>query len=266
MKNLEWLKEPKKQRNVLAVVLVILLFFLFRSCDDSSKENTYKQNITALTDSIRVYKTKNGKLIYEKAAFISENGSLKNLNTELANELKYLKDNPIVVIKTKVVIEHDTTEVPIYPVKPGVWKNGELTQTFEWNLHRYYSKDNYRYLDGNFDVIVDTNYKIKTSKLQLTTDKLGIAFTTGLTENKDGLLEIFINSDYPGFKPTSIEGALIDPKKSDVLKKYFPPKRWALGVYGGYGVYYDPLNIRFGSGIQLGLGIQYNIVQWKFKK
>ena len=58
--------------------------------------------------------------------------------------------------------------------------------------------------------------------------------STGFTENKDGLLEIFVKSDYPGFKVSKLDGALIDPKKSNVLKKYFPEKRWGLGVYCGY--------------------------------
>lgn len=261
-------EQIKKYSNIILIAAVVILILLnIRSCNNiTGIENTNKQNITALTDSIRVYKTKNGKLIYEKAAYISENGSLKDLNKDLADELKYLKDNPIVIIKTKIVIKHDTVKVPIYPTKPGVWKDGIFTQNFSWNLSKEFNKDNYRKLSGNFDAMVDTNYRLSTSELQITQDEFGMSFTTGLTENKDGLLEINVSSDYPGFKPTSIEGALIDPKKSDVLKKYFPPKRWALGVYCGYGLYFDPTNMRVGSGVQLGVGLQYNIIQWNFKK
>jgi hypothetical protein len=102
--------------------------------------------------------------------------------------------------------------------------------------------------------------------MHISRDEFAMSLTTGLTENKDGLLEIFVTSKYPGFSVTDLNGSLIDPAKSDVLKKYFPPKRWALGVYGGYGVYFDPAKIRVGTGIQLGIGIQYNIFQWNFKK
>jgi hypothetical protein len=267
VKLLSFLDNPKIQRNLLLVSLVIMIILFTRSCNPiTGSENTYNQNLAALTDSIRVYQAKNGQLVYEKAAFISENGSLKNLNSELADEVKYLKDNPIVVIKTRTKIEHDTVEIPIYPTRPGTWNSGLLTQNFNWNLSRNHGGGNYRKLEGNFDVRVDTSYVISTSALRLTTDELGIAFTTGLTENKQGLLEIFVKSDYPGFRPTSLDGALIDPTKSDVLKKYFPPKRWGLGVYGGYGAYFDPISMRVGTGIQLGVGLQYNILQWNFKK
>ena len=102
--------------------------------------------------------------------------------------------------------------------------------------------------------------------MHITTDEFGMSLITGLTENKDGLLEIFIKSPYPGFKVTSIDGALIDPNESEVIKKYFPPKRWAIGFYGGYGIYYDPLKISAGSGLQIGIGLQYNILQWNLKK
>jgi len=256
----------KRENYIYIGIIAILVILLFRSCQPTASENTYNQNVAALTDSIRVYKTKNGQLIYEKAAFISENGSLKSLNSELADEVKYLKDNPIVVIKTRTKIEHVPIEIPIYPTRPGTWNGGVLTQNFNWNLSRDHGGGNYRKLEGNFDVMVDTSYSISTSALRLTTDELGIAFTTGLTENKQGLLEIFVKSDYPGFRPTSLDGALIDPAKSDVLKKYFPPKRWGLGVYGGYGAYFDPISMRAGTGIQLGVGLQYNILQWNFKK
>lgn len=263
----KWVSNIRNQRNLLAGILLVILFMNLRHCNSNSAiENTYKQNITALSDSIRVYQTKNGSLVYEKAAFITENGSLKTLNSELASELEYLKDNPIVIIKYKTKIVRDTVEVPIYPTKPGIWTDGVFTQSFDWALDEDYGKGNYRKINGEFDVNVDTTYQLSTSKLRLTTDELGIAFTTGLTENKDGLLEIFVRSDYPGFKPTSLDGALVDPKNSKVLQKYFPPKRWALGVYGGYGFYGDLQNNTFGHGVQLGVGLQYNLIQWNFKK
>ena len=262
-----WLSNIKNQRNLLMIILLVILFMNIRQCDSiSTNRNTYDQNIAALTDSIRSYKSKNGSLIYEKAALIAEKGSLEKLNSELASEVEYLKDNPIVIIKYKTQIIRDTIEIPINPSTPGKWDNGLFTQNFNWNLNQDYDNGNYRKLSGEFNVNVDTNYQLSTSALKLNTDELGIGFTTGLTENEEGLLEIFVRSDYPGFKPTSLDGALIDPKKSKVLQKYFPPKRWGLGVYGGYGFYGDLQNNTFGHGVQLGVGIQYNLIQWNFKK
>jgi hypothetical protein len=255
------------QRNILLVLSVILIFLMIRSCGDSSIQiNTLKQNVFSLNDSLRTYKDKNGQIVYEKGALISENKDLEKLNKELANEIKYLKDNPLVVIKTVVKVVHDTTYIKINPTDRGKWVGKTFEQNFKWNLNENYSLGNSRIIEGNFDVYVDSLFKVSTSKMKLTKDELSMELSTGLTENKDGLLEIFVKSKHPGFAVSSLDGALIDPKKSDVLKKYFPPKRWGLGIYGGYGVCVNPTNLNSAIGIQIGVGLQYNIIQWNFKK
>jgi hypothetical protein len=262
----EWIRDPKHQRN-LTIVLAIVIILLMRRCSPSDAEvNTLKQNVFALNDSIRTYKTKTGTLVYEKGALISENGNLKNLNKGLSDEVKYLKDHPIVVIKTEIIIKHDTIKIPVYISNPIYHSDGSVTRELTWKYEKDFGKGNSRKLSGKLDVTVDTSMNLTSTPVHITTDEFSLAITTGLTENKDGLLEIFVKSDYPGFSVSSLDGALIDPKKSDVLKKYFPPKRWALGVYGGVGPYLDPFNQKVGVGIQLGVGLQYNIIQWNFKK
>ena len=255
------------QRNILLTLTILFLFLFIRSCNESGSQiNTLKQNVFTLNDSLRVYKDKAGKLVYEKGALISENKDLGKLNIDLANEVKNLKDNPLVVIKTVIKIVHDTTYIEIKSTNPGKWNGNTFTKSFEWDLNNKYSTENYRLIEGNFDVYVDSTFKLSTSKMKIIKDELSISMSTGLTENKDGILEIFVKSDYQGFKVSKLDGALIDPKKSDVLKKYFPPKRWGLGVYAGYGVSINPTTLSPATGIQIGVGVQYNILQWNFKK
>ncbi len=255
------------QRNILLVVCAILLFISIRSCVGGDRRiNTLEQNVFSLKDSLRSYKDKTGQIVYEKGALISEKKELEKLNSELAKEIKYLKDNPLVVIKTVVKVVHDTTYIEINPTDRGKWVGKTFEQNFKWNLNENYSLGNSRTIEGNFDVYVDSLFKVSTSKMKLTKDNMSMGLSTGLTENKDGMLEIFVKSNYPGFSVSSLDGALIDPKKSDVLKKYFPPKRWALGVYGGYGICVNPTTLNSAIGIQIGVGLQYNIIQWNFKK
>ena len=262
---MNFLTNIKLQRN-LAIIIAIVAILFIRSCTPSDPIiDTLKQNVTALNDSIRTYKDKNGQLVFEKAAFISENGDLKDLNKELADEVKYLKDHPLVVVKTVIKIVHDTVYVPVKVGGPVILKDGSISRNLTWNLDKEFSKGNYRKLGGDLDVIVDSNLNLTSSPMHITTDELGFSLITGLTENGD-FLEIFVKSPYPGFTPTSITGSLIDPKNSEVLKRYFPPKKWSIGAFAGYGVYYDPMKIRVGSGLQIGVGIQYNILQWNFKK
>ena len=258
--------KTSSQRNILLALTILLLFLFIRSCNESGSQiNTLTQNVFTLKDSLRTYKDKTGKLVYEKGALISENGDLKKLNTDLANEVKNLKDHPVVVIKTVVKIVHDTTYIEIKSTSPGKWDGNTFTKNFEWDLNNKYSSENYRLIEGNFDVYVDSTFKLSTSKMKIVKDEFSVSLSTGLTENKDRLLEIFVKSDYPGFKVSKLDGALIDPKKSDVLKKYFAPKRWGLGIYGGYGISLNPFTFIPASGIQIGVGIQYNILQWNFK-
>jgi hypothetical protein len=262
----KWIKDPKNQRNLIIVIALIIILLLHRCGPSTSVVNTGKQNVAALNDTIRYYKTKNGQLVYEKLALISENGDLKKLNAKLADDIKYLKDHPIVVIRTEIIIKHDTIEVPVYITNP-VWnEDGSVTRDLKWKYEKDFGKGNSRKLSGEIKVTVDTAMNLTSTPVHITDDEFSIAITTGITENKDKLLEIFVKSDYPGFKIKSLDGALIDPKKSDVLKKYFPPKRWALGFNAGFGPYVDPFNRRIGMGAQLGISLQYNIIQWNFKK
>lgn len=265
---LDYIKTPKGQRNILIVALVLAIIFL-KGCGNKGASEAdvvkYEQNITALQDSVRTYKAKNGDLVYEKAALITESKELGKYNKELAAEVKNLKDNPIVIIKYKTKIVHDTLWLTPDIDSNNITWNADSTVKivpFKWSDSTGYAPDNYRTLAGTYIIQVDTSLNVTTQSFAITKDELGITFTTGITENKNGLLEIFIKSPYPGFKPIAIDGALIDPRESDVIKKFFPPKRWSLGPYVGYGVYVDPSKSTIGHGVQLGIGIQYGIFQW----
>lgn len=262
----EWIKNPKNQRNLL-IVIILFLIFLLRECTPSKSDlNSLNQNVFALQDSIRTYKTKNDKLIFEKGAFITEKSSLESLNKELFDAIKYLKDHPIIVIKPEIRIVEVPKYIPIYIGDSTKNADGSISRTLNWAYDTTYSKGNYRKIEGNFLATVDSSLNLKTTPMHIKKDEIGMSLSTGFTENKEGKLEIFVTSDYPGFSVTGLNGALIDPEKSDILKKYFPKKRWGLGFYGGYGVYFNPRNLTVGSGLQIGLGIQYNFLQWNFKK
>lgn len=269
---LDYIKTPKGQRNVLLVALILAIIFL-RGCGNKGASEQevimYEQNIAALQDSVRSYKDKNGDLVYEKASLLVESKDLAKYNKELAAEVKGLKDNPIVIIKYKTKIVHDTLWLKPVIDSNNITFNADSTIKiipFTWSDSTVYAPNNYRNIAGKYIIEVDTSLNVTTQSFAITKDELGITFTTGITENKDGLLEIFIKSPYPGFSPTAIDGALIDPRESDVIKKFFPPKRWSLGPYVGYGVYVDPQKATIGHGVQLGIGIQYGIFQWGGKK
>lgn len=254
----------KNIRMGLIVSLIIFMGLFFHQCGKAKNNSiSYEQNIAALTDSIRTYKTETGKLVYQKKTLISTSERLRKYNSNLSKKIKELENNPITITKFKTKIIRDTVKVYVYTHDP-VWDldSTQITFNYEWADSNHYSDGNYRYLSGNFINKIDTSFSVTYTKMKIFRDEIGLSFTTGLQEGKNGLAEIYIQSDYPGFKPISIEGALIDPRESDIIRSYFPPKRWGIGVYGGYGFYGDFMNSRFGHGLQLGIGISYNLIQF----
>lgn len=267
MKNfIQSLKSSTTQRNILIAILILCIVY-FKGCKHDTKIDTtkYEQNIAALTDSVRTYKAKNGDLVFEKNSLITSSKDLEKLNTGLANEVKYLKDHPVVVIKEVIKIMHDTIRVPIHLGGKGTWNADStvFTQPFEWNHDTVFSIGNTRKIHGSFSCSADTCFHLAASPMTIDKDEFNLAIITGLTENKDKKLEIFVKSNYPNFSVSTIDGALIDPTESSVIKKFFPPKRWSVGPYLGYGVYFDPLSIKAGSGITIGVSVSYGLIQWK---
>ena len=267
---IEELKTVKGQRNALFIALVVVLVIMFRSCsgDTDIEKFKYEQNIAALRDSVRTYETKNGDLVSEKTALITDKSELKKYNDELNKEIKHIKDNPIIIKKVSVEMIHDTIYAEAIIDSNGIVFNEDSSVKvipFKWDIDSTYSKGNFRRIGGKYIISVDTSMNVRSKDFVITHDELGLSFTTGITENEDDRVEIFIKSNYPNFKAVKIDGALFDPRESKVIKKFFPPKRWGVGVFAGYGIYIDSDNFRAGTGVTFGVGVSYDLLQWKGK-
>ena len=267
---IEELKTVKGQRNALFIGLVVVLVIMFRSCggDTDIEKFKYEQNIAALRDSVRTYETKNGDLVSEKTALITDKSELKKYNDELNKEIKHIKDNPIIIKKVSVEMIHDTIYAEAMIDSNGIVFNEDSSVKvvpFKWDIDSTYSKGNFRRIGGKYIISIDTSMNVRSKDFVITHDELGLSFTTGITENEDDRVEIFIKSNYPNFKAVKIDGALFDPRESKVIKKFFPPKRWGVGVFGGYGIYIDPDNFRAGTGVTFGVGLSYDLLQWRGK-
>ena len=198
---------------ILMIAIIILSLLYLKQCGKTSslKDDIKIANMNndALLDSVTSYTTKNGKLIFEKNSLIASKKELKDLNSELYKEIQYLKDNPKIVIKTETVVVHDTTYLDNIIIKYADGSNG-----LKWNHDTTFTSDglNYQKLEGESKFYIDSiNGKVIDRGTVLYTNEFGMSFTTGLTSGKDGY-EIFVKSDYPGFKATNINGAVIDKK------------------------------------------------------
>jgi hypothetical protein len=263
IKIMNYLRTPYGQRNTLIVIIIAIVIF-FNGCGDGNTDidmMEYKQNLSALQDKVRNYETKNGTLIYEKKALLGNISEVSKMNKELKKDIKDLEDHPIVITKFKTKIIHDTLKMEVTGGE-ATFTDGKKIVPFPFDTTIKHNDQNYRTLAGKYIITVDSSLNM-TSIFQIDKDEMAMSFTTGITENDNKEVEIFIKSDYPNFTPSGIDGAIIDPTKSEVIKSYFPTKRWGLSPYIGYGFYADFNKGIVGTGLNGGISLSYDIYQWQ---
>ena len=193
---------------------------------------------------------------YIKKILIADKKSLEKLNKDLKDELDKQKGK-VIVIK-KVVTE---TKIDTHYINNYLTAYGNNLFSLDWKYDSTFSINNYRKFSGKSFFVIDTiNNKVFPGKTRIDQDEIGFSFVTGIRE-KDKSLEIFVTPKYPGMKITEIDGAFIDPYKSDVLKNIFPNKKWSVGPYIGVGMgagYGLNGNAIVGPVLNIGLGIQYS--------
>lgn len=225
-----------ERKDVALLILVAFLFsLLFRQCNSSinlkNQLDIQSQNIDALNDSVRVQKNKAGEEMFVKKTLLADKKNLEKLNEDLAIELKKVKGQVIALQKVGGKVDPEIRYVPTY-----VTQYPDGNYSLDWKFDTTYSEGNYRKFSGNSFFKIDTiTNKVIPGKTKIGEDVLAFSFVTGLRE-KDDALEIFVTPKYPDMEITDIEGAIIDPHKSDVLKKMFPNKKWSIGPYAGIGV------------------------------
>lgn len=220
----------------IAVAAVLVLGLMqWNSCNRTArlqkKLEVAQHNINALNDTIRYEKTKDGDTLALKLAFLTDKlSNLENLNKDLYDEVKTIKGKVSTIIKGDVKIVHDT--VPL--IVKGTLVNNVAFSTFDYS--QTFSPGNSRKLSGY------TRYNITTglSTGELTSDELSMRFTTGIRNLDKGKPEIFLQSNYPGFTVSALDGAVLDPS---LFKGKSRTKLITLGV----GVGWTPLTYSFAT-------------------
>lgn len=197
-----------------------------------------------MNDSIHSYIDRNNTATFEKKVLIADKKELIALNSQLADDLAYIKGNPKIIIKEKIVIKHDTLEV-----ESIVYIDLDSNIIISWDLDTAYDDSNYRRLSGNTKLFnLDSNLSALT---YITRDEIGISLLTGLSKTRDGY-EIFVKSNYPGFKINNLEGAIIDRKMITTNDDAI-----VFGPSLGYGLVFHNNTVNYG--FIIGVTATYNI-------
>ena len=246
---------------ILGILVGILVLQQCKYKDLESKLWMKETNEVALKDTIRETKNLLKKEQYEKISLIVTKEDLKNLNEDLSKEVDAQKGKVaqlqilVATLKTPKAPPSSGQPKPDSPKKPC---DTLINYIVNWSFPQKFDEYNFRNLAGTTKFSIDRGV-MKTSISEVTLDEISFNIITGL-KKKDDYYEIFVRSDYPGFKPSRIEGAFI-PQKD-----LYPPsnrKRWTVGpgFQIGMGGSYSP-SLRPSWYFGLGIGIQYNWVSF----
>ena len=224
-KLIEFLKSIKIHL-IYASIIILLLFLLgvsVKSCQENKQ--SCNNNITALTDSISYYKSKNGELVASKTLLEGEFSLLEKTNSKLADELKSMKvtdPEQVVKIVTKYVqLPSDT-----------VW----VVDSTDINITKQFDfTDKYRSLAGNIYL------KNDMLGLNINKDEVYANYTLAIKDNK-----AYVTSDNPYIKISDIQGITLPTPKT---------KHFYLGPSINFG--YDPIQKKptFNIGVSVGYGL-----------
>ena len=220
-----------KIKNVIIGLLTIICIILIFSTTCSLRHNAdYRNNIEALTDSVHVYKLKNGELLYSKKMLT---GDLSNAEQQLGVTKKQLKEIERQLkskteqltkiegqIKVDTIVMHDSVYV----------QDSLLKSNFNY-------KDQWLSMSGRVTV---NKQQITTSLHTLTMD---VPIIYGVTDNDD----VFVTTENPYVSIKEING-MKTPKKTP---------NWNIGFQLGFGAQYDLRYNTVGYGPYFGIGVSY---------
>ena len=228
-------------KKYLVRILVILGFLLMmiitlstiRTCKDYKDRNN--NNVVALTDSIKYYKTKYGEVYVSKTLLEGDLNTLKIVNDSLYNTIKDMKlKKPTSIVYVDNTIDNggkDTSWViPQIPSQKDSVIYPMITKNFEFN-------NKFRELEGNVTL------KDTLMNLNIIKDKVFVDYTLAIENNK-----VYVKSNNPYVQYNKIQGIQLPQ----------PKRRLTTLVVGPSINYsYDLNNKKFGP--SLGLSITYGL-------
>lgn len=234
-------------KNILILLLVIFSGWTYFSM--KKYENQVSRTLLVYNDSISTYKNKLDQEFNSKNLYIQELSDVKANNKELYDEIKNLRDNPLIVTKTVIEYRKDTTELD-----NDIEKVDSTYHNINWSLRESYNAKNFFDISGHSRVKND----FSSANTYLNSLKIGASLSLDIIESKDKThFQILTRSDNPNVEFTDIQGAFINPNNSKVIKNSMKQKNFGIGIYGGYGLNAIP-NDKVSTGFQIGIGLVWS--------
>jgi len=252
-------------RVYLLMGIVILLLILLQQCDARKKAEIdammAQNNVLALNDTVKKTTNRLNDVQYERKTFITTVKGLEDLNKDLYQEVKAQRGQVAQLTKIVGVL---STPKPVKPIDGVTTVTGKPCDSLggsfatEWKSVQQFDTLNSRTIKAETAIFLKDKKVIK-SETKILQDEISFDIITGL-EKKDNGYNIFVRSNYPGFRPAKISGAFIPQSE------LFPPtakKNWGLGIGPqvglGLGGAVVPTPVWY---IGLGFSLQYNLFKF----
>lgn len=222
---------------ILLLILSTYFFFSWKTAErDYEKEKTERAE---LTDTLTVYKNKQDELYAEREISIAEK---KDLEEELYNERKKIKDNLITITKIETVTVIDSIYIrdTVYQTSDKEYRTDFLYKD-QWSEFSGYSAFNMNTLSG---ATVFNRISFNSN------------IWVNIIEKDKKTLSLIARSDNPYLKINNLNGSIVSPEDSKLLRQRYR-KPW--GISAGIGVsttYYNNKIIAVPA-IQITLGYQF---------
>jgi hypothetical protein len=251
---------------LIAVLILIGVGQCKRIVDLNRDIDHHEQNQSALTDSLKFERKKNGELLVSIDGYIATEKELKNLNKKLWDEVQGQKGKVLSLTNTVIRLQQDSADLAEHVDELNVII-GKLKQIGDkyaapWTIPTVYDDKNFFRVSGVsvLQVLNKEPFEMRHDTTYLTSfiNQIDVTYGTKVEGKK---LRVFIESKYPGFTVESMEGVLLDP--SDWPSIVQPEKRhWftGFGVGPELSMGWDFLQSK--PSLVVGIGIHYNIYQW----
>lgn len=228
--------------------IVLGILFLILLIQNRSLKTQAEKNTIIYVDSLKQYKNKVNELYVAQNTYIATEKDLRKINEELSNEVKNLKENPIVVTVVKTEYKIDSINTVTHEIDVDSLTN---VSTYNWSF-----QDNWFDIDGTSSF----NFRTNTGSTYINSMHSNAKLTLDIVEKtstKD--LQILVKTDNPYVNITGINGAVISPEKiKDVSSRIKHRNCWGVGISAGVGTGIYQQNIIFTP--YIGVGITYNII------
>jgi len=253
---------------IAIVVLVVICAFQYNSISKMKRSAVIdKQNISALNDTLKIEKKKNGEVSSSIDGYIANLNQLRTLNNMLWNNIVEEKGKVLSMSSTVLRLQQDSAKlaslVDSLKAKIGTIKVNDSTFYADWTLPYKYDTSNYDTFYGRTVVTGDCKdgLSIRHKQTYMLNRDSKISLTFG-QKVEDGKLRVFINTKYPGLQAESLQGVLIDPSTNPFFKDLMKKKHWFNGWSVGPSISVGWSITDARPSLVVGASIQYSIYTW----